>query len=293
MTTAIDTRNADDVITLLDDASAALREHESRRGSSVHLPAHGRLLITGDLHDNPIHLQKIIDLAHLDRGADQHVVLHELIHGDRLLNGMDFSYRVIIKVAQLILTYPGQVHPMLANHELSQMTGRAVGKGAGNSVEQFNDAVDYTFSDDADSVRDALNRFFASMPLAVRSESGIFCSHSLPNAMFMKYFDQDILDRDLEPDDLQPPHGSAYLMTWGRQYDHESVAALADAWGVRVFCLGHQKVETGVEAWSDQVILLNSDHEHGAVLPADLASPPVPNEVIMHAIPLASVGEPL
>ena len=70
-----------------------------------------------------------------------------MIHGERLLNGMDFSYRMLGRVAQLVIDWPDQVHPILANHELAQLTGRGVSKGAGNSVELFNDALEFVFGE--------------------------------------------------------------------------------------------------------------------------------------------------
>jgi hypothetical protein len=284
-------QDAGEVRATLLEAADILLSHEGRRGCIDLLPDHGRLLVTGDLHDNPFHLRKIIDLTRLDGSADHHVVLHELIHGDRLLNGMDFSYRVLVRVAQLVLTYPGQVHPMLANHELAQLTNRAVSKGAGNSVILFDNALEYTFGDDMIEVRAAIDAFFRAMALAVRSATGVFCAHSLPNAHAMKHFDIDVLLRPLNDDDYMSPTGAAYLMTWGRQYDEDTIARLAEAWDVTLFCLGHQKVETGIEAAGDRVVLLNSDHERGAVLPIDLAHPPTALEAVMHGIPLASLGD--
>ena len=99
------------VCALLESAAEAMRECDFRRGSSVHLPARGRLLLTGDLHDNPTHLEAVKLAARLDRGPDHHVVLHELIHGDRLVNGVDLSYRMLCRAAQLVQvgdTRPGR-----------------------------------------------------------------------------------------------------------------------------------------------------------------------------------------
>ena len=51
-----DDRRADDVVELLRSASEIMRSHPGRRGAVDWIPARGRLLATGDLHDNPMHL---------------------------------------------------------------------------------------------------------------------------------------------------------------------------------------------------------------------------------------------
>ena len=291
MRQATDLYDAEAVIELFDQAADALRASPRRSGSIVRLGASGRLLVTGDLHDNPVHLEKITRLARLEASDDHHVVLHELIHGERLVNGMDFSHRVLARVAGLLVDRPNQVHPILGNHELSQMTGRAVSKGAGNSVEQFNDALEYVYRDGAVSVSGAIGRFIRAMPIALRSDSGLLCAHSLPDASAMSRFDCELLDRDLQDEDYSSGEGSAHLMVWGRRHTAEQVETLAHRWEVELFCLGHQHVETGIEIKGPRVVVLNSDHDLARVLPVDLAALPSPEEALGSAIALAAVGD--
>lgn len=287
MTEPVNLHDPQAVIDLLQRAALALRSNPNRRGCSVRLPSQGRLLATGDLHDNPQHFQRVIDLAKLSDSPQHHVVLHELIHGDHLINSMDFSHRMLIRVAQQVLAYPTQVHPVLANHELAQMTGKGVSKGAGNSVEMFNDALAYVFGDAWIDVSQAIGNFIRAMPLAVLSDSGVFCAHSLPNAPGMGAFDLHVLDRELTNDDYTGPSGSAYMMVWGRQYKPQQVQQLAEHWNVQLFCLGHQYVETGIEFVMPHVVVLNSDHAHGKALPLDLANLIAAEEAPLYAVPLA------
>lgn len=286
----VNLRDAHAVIDLFQRAAEALRSSPVRSGCIVRLPGRGRLLVTGDLHDNPLHLQKIVRLARLDQSPEHHVILHEMIHGDKLLNGMDFSHRMLARAAELMLQYPGQVHPLLANHELSQMTGAGVSKGAGNSVVLFEDALAFVFGDECEAVAEAIRTFIAAMPLALLSESGVLCAHSLPADRMMKYFDMNIIHRELTDEDYRSPVGSAYLMVWGRGHTPEQLEQIAEAWNVKLFCLGHEHVETGVEMRGPKLLVLNSDHERGAVLPLDLANVPEPAEALMYAVPLAAVG---
>jgi hypothetical protein len=254
----------------------------------VRLPARGRLLVTGDLHDNPLHLTKVLQLARLRTSRDQHLVLQEMIHGEQLINGMDFSHRMLARAAELVLQFPGRVHPLLANHELAQLTGRGVSKGSGNRVELFNAGLEFVYGDACEEVAAAVGQFIRAMPVALLSAGGLMCSHSLPDAHMMHRFDWTLFERDLTSADLMAPSGSAYLLVWGRQYTDDSVEALARYLQVKLFCVGHQHVDMGYDLRHRRVLVLNSDHERGAVLPLDLARVPEPNEALALVRPLGA-----
>ena len=283
-------QNAAAVVELFDEAATTLRCSPHRAGSRVQLGGSGRLLATGDLHDNPDHFGRIVALAGLERSPDHHLVLHEIIHSDRLINGVDLSHRMLTRVARLILEYPRQVHVLLANHELAQMTGEGVTKGAGNNVELFSDGLDFAFGDDGEAVAASINRFIRALPLALTSESGVLCAHSLPGPGATSLFDPGVLDRELTEADYEPRRGSAYLMVWGRGYTEEQVEALAGRWNVKLFCLGHSHVENGIAMRGPRVIVLNSDHELATVLPIDLGQVPAAEEAMLTAVRLRSVG---
>jgi hypothetical protein len=290
---AVSMQNAEGVVALLDAAAAAMLADPRRRGSSVHLPREGRLLLTGDLHDNPVHLRIVRQLARLGRSPANHLVLHELIHGDRLVNGVDLSYRMLCRAAQLVLAHAGQVHVVLANHELAQAFRQPVSKGAGDNNELFDGGLDWAFGDDAALVEEAVGRFVRAMPLAVRCANGLMLSHSLPSPYELDGFDRGILDRPLLEGDYAHATGSAWRMVWGRGWTRELLADLSAAWGVRTFVLGHAFVEHGAEAPFPNLLLLNTDHEHGRVATVDLAEDaPAADLMVSESIPLSAYGDP-
>lgn len=259
-----------------------------RQGCVDRVPACGRLLATGDIHDNPVHLARILSLARLEENESNHVTFHEVIHGDRLVGDMDFSYRMLARIAELKCRFPEQVHILLGNHELSQIVGSGVLKHGINCVEAFNEAIEFSFNADADAVTEAIERFIRSMPLALVSENGLFCAHSLPGPHDMNDFDPGILERRLSQADYQRG-GSANRMVWGRRLTPEHLTTLADHWGVGVFVLGHMLAESGWQILPPNAIVLNSDHERGCVLPIDLAEKPTVERLIERVRPLASV----
>ncbi|MHC4080614.1 MAG: metallophosphoesterase [Planctomycetota bacterium] len=288
----VNLQDAAAVSDLFDQAAAALRASPLRSGSAVRLPAQGRLLATGDLHDNREHLRKIVHLAGLEVSPDHHVVLHEIVHSEVLVNGLDLSHRMLARVAELVVDHPRQVHVLLGNHELAQMTGQRVSKGAGDNVELFNEGLAFVFGDDGQTVAEAINGFIAAMPLAVVSESGLLCAHSLPGPRMIDRFDPEVLARELAAGDYDSQTGSAYLMVWGRGFGERELDALAERWGVELFVLGHEHVANGLAVRGTKLLILNSDHEFGTVVPIDLSRVPGAEQAVQLAIRLRSIPLP-
>ena len=281
--------DADKVCEVLNNASELLIGFSGREGCTHHIPSKGNALVSGDLHDNPLHLSKILELATLQVPTN-HVVLQELIHSAHNQSNLDLSYRMLVRVANVVCTYPGQVHPILANHELSQATGRAITKGGGELVEQFNLGVQHVFGNSAGVVLESIRKFILSMPLAVRSTSGLMCLHSLPNELLMDEFDKDILIKPLTPNDLCGEKGSAYQVVWGRRHSQEQIDELATYWGVKLFCLGHAYVPEGINMAYKNVIQLNSDHNEGAVVSIDLENVRSAGSTVQDATKLHSIS---
>lgn len=291
----MDLARADSVREVFLRGAEANRAAACRRGSIDVIRPPGRLIATGDLHDNPAHFLKLVRVAGLDRDSPEpgtHLVLHEVIHSDRLVNGMDFSFRALARIADLKSRFPEQVHTLLANHELAQIVGTGIVKDGVRVVEAFDAGVEYAFGDEAESVEAAIDEFIRSMPIALRCvtpRGDILCAHSVPGPGAMGKFDTGILDRDLTDADYEPLRGSAYLMVWGRRYDAESLEDLVERWGAYLFILGHERAEQGVEFRPPCAIVLNSDHDRGVYLPIDLSDPPSATEALASVVPLASV----
>lgn len=260
-----------------------------RKGSAAHLPARGHLLMSGDIHDNALHYRKLLKLARLDDGEDRHLILHEVIHGPHRVNGMDLSVRLLAEIAHLKARYPEQVHLMMGNHELAQLNNEGILKVGANVIEAFDEGLDFIYGDQADEVRTAMRGFLRSLLLAVRCENGVMCAHSLPGKrQLAQSFDPAVLDRLVNDEDLVG-QGSARSLVWGRKHDDELAQTLADAWGVRVFVLGHQPADMGYDTEGDHIVIINSDHEHGMALPIELDQSYDQDALVDALLPLAAV----
>ncbi len=287
-------RDPEVVIAMLHAGAAANRGAACRRGSiDVVRAAPGeRLIATGDLHDNALHLGRLVRAAALEDASEgsprAHVTLHEVIHGsDGLVNEMDFSYRALVRVAALKARHPEYVHTLLANHELSQIVGAGVMKDGVNFVRAFNEAIDETFGERAAEVRDAVGGFIRSMPLALRFETpggALLCSHSLPGPELMDRFDPSVLERDLTDDDYTPRWGSAHILVWGRDQSPELLSSLAARWGVSMFILGHEKADDGVLELAPNALVLNSDHARGVYLALEAEYAPWSMDLLLQGV---------
>lgn len=310
---ALDLQDPEVTCGVLLAGAAANREAACRRGSIDVIGPPGTLVATGDLHDNPVHLRRLVQLSGLERlsedgdaegggapgppplvdqgmPAPAHLVLHEVIHSDRLINGMDFSYRALARVAALKADHPEHVHTLLANHELSQIVGAGIVKNGVRVVEAFDGGVEYVFGEEAGRVQEAIEAFVRSMPVALRCvtpRGDILCAHSLPGIGSMAKFDPTVLERALTDADYVPRKGAAHLMVWGRGYDHDQLEDLVERWGINLFILGHEHVPGGIRVFEPNAIVLNSDHDEGVYLPIDLSTLPRPSVLAGQVRPLA------
>lgn len=293
----LDLANAEAVIEALRAGASANRNAACRRGSIDRVEAPGKLIATGDIHDNPLNFATVVAAAGLTTGDEPpsgnpaHLTLHEIIHPPTLVGGMDISYRGLTRVAALKARFPEHVHTLLANHELAQVYGAGIVKNGVRVVDAFNAGVEYVFGDDADAVQDAIKDFVMSMPLALRCvcpQGDILCAHSLPAAANMARFDPTILSRDLTEDDYQPRVGSAYFMVWGRGYDAELLEDLTERWGVNLFILGHEHAEHGYALVEPNALVLNTDHAKGVYLPIDLSNKPRLSECPALVVPVTA-----
>ena len=273
---------------LFERASEANLDSRRREGATVHLPGRQKVLMTGDLHDHGLNLQRILKLADLYASDKHNLVLHEIIHGPGFVNGRDLSVRTLARVAALKLQYPEQVHLLQANHELAQLGGEGISKDGLNVVKAFDDGIDFLYDDQAETVREAMLKFIRSLLLAVRLANGIFCSHSVPSPRALDGFDFSVLYRVPTDEDLAP-RGSAYKMVWGRNHTPESAEILSEHWEADLFVMGHQPADMGYVIETLTMLVLASDHSHGMVLPLNSSGRYDMDRLIEAMVPLASV----
>jgi hypothetical protein len=269
-------------------AAEANEQYPLRRGACLELPASGQLIMTGDLHDHALNLQRILHYAGLHRDPNRYLVLHEVVHEPGLLNGLDLSIRSLLRVAALKVAFPEQVLLLQSNHELAQARGERILKSGQNVIESFDAGLDFLFADEAETVREAFTRYVQSLPLAIRCGNGVMCCHSLPGPKHIDTFDKTVLDRVPTEADLATG-GAVNRMVWGRHHNQPLADELAEAWGAGQFLMGHQPASMGHETEGETMLVLASNHEHGVLLPLDLSRGYTRSELIDALVPLSSI----
>lgn len=243
-----------------------------RQNQVIYLPAEGEVWMTGDLHDHRRNFDKLIKAADLANNPRRHLVLHELIHGDRIdESGCDGSWEMLYKAAELKCDYPSQVHFLLANHDLAQIYGEGIMKNGMSVCEAFTAGLKRDFGDRTTTVSVAISEFQLSLPLAIRTGNGLFFCHSLPANSEIPIFDYSVFDRALTGADYRRRTGAAYQLIWGRNINPAAVEQFADTLGVSIIVTGHQPQDTGYAINGQRHLIIASDHNQGVFLPIDLS----------------------
>ena len=278
------------VINLCHDAAAINLSTEFRRGNILHLPENGRLIVTGDLHGHRRNFEKTIALADLENNPETHIIFQEILHGGKQdQNGGCVSFMLFFDILRIQLRFPKQVHLIMGNHDTAIITNSDVLKGGREMNKPFNDAMKHCFAQEYDSVRAALVDYLLSQPLAAKIAKKIWISHSLPADRFADDFDMSIFERQLQPQDLKRPQ-PVYTLTWGRRHSQQTLTKLAEKFEVTAFVLGHQLAEKGFRLEPPNTIILSTEHNHGCLLPLDMAKSYTVEELASAVIPAASIA---
>ncbi len=276
-------------IDLLNRGIQANHTDKFRRGNLIHLPARGSLVVSGDIHGHRRNLERLITYTNLSARPDRHVILQEIIHGGPEDDaGGCLSYQLLFKAVQWKLDFPDQVHFVMGNHDTACIISSEVMKNGKEMNRAMSAALGREFRIASSDVELAIRQFLFSQPLAVKCANRIWVSHSLPSDRLAEQFDPRIFERELRIDDCRKP-GSAYLLTWGRRHSQATVNHMAKLLDVDIFVLGHQPQPDGWRRAGDNLIILASDHNHGHMLPIDLAQTCTIDKLIQSVVPLASI----
>ncbi len=266
------------------------REDPLLRGSLMVFPNYGQLVMTGDLHGHRRNFDKLRRFCDLERFAPRHVILHEIIHEElSSFAAPDTSHELLLEAARWKCAFPDQVHFLLSNHELAQLTNSEISKNGRIVTQAFEESVHSAYGRDGAAVIEAVHAFILSYPLAGRTPNRVFISHSLPGARELPTFDATVFSRVPRPDDLSDG-GSAHALVWGRYQTEAVIESLRELLDVDFFLCGHQPQEMGYDVMHDRMIILASDHNHGVFLTFDLSKPVTIDSLTRNIRPFAAIA---
>jgi predicted phosphodiesterase len=278
------------IIEMLNKGMEANNADKFRQGNLVRLPSHGSVIITGDLHGHRRNFERIVALANLGQSKNTHVILQEIIHGGpEDEEGGCLSYKLLFDAVAYKVNFPDRVHIIMGNHDTAFISNTDVMKNGKEMNVAMRSALDREFRHASERVKLAIKQFLFSQPLAVKCGNGILVCHSLPGDHYADKFDKRIFERQLRINDIIRP-GSAYLLTWGRSHSQRLLDAMSKSLDADTFILGHQRQETGCSKAGNNLIIIASDHDHGCVLPIDLAKSYTVEKLLQLIIPLAAIA---
>jgi hypothetical protein len=206
-------------------------------------------------------------------GSSRWCICHELIHGDHIdSSGAEESWKMLYRAAELKVDFPGQVHFLLANHDLAQIHGEGIMKAGMSVCEAFTAGLKRDFGDVYHRVNVVVTEFLLSLPLAIRAPSGLFFCHSLPTDSQIDKFDFTVFDRALTGPDYKRRIGPVYQLIWGRGVTPAGVDQFLAKVNATMVITGHQPQDTGFSPNGDKHLIIASDHNQGVFLPLDLSA---------------------
>ena len=257
------------VVKLFEEAAEALKKDKYRKGDLIDLPAQGDLILTGDIHGNLDNYEEIVARAALDRNPQRHLVIHELIH-DFCNRGRDFSYEILQEAAELKIAYPDQVHIILGNHELAEYQDQPIQKDGRVIPLVFSESRMKALGKTGEEIREAAKTFIAALPVAVRTQAGVWFSHSTPTKLHQ--FSMGLLTT---AGGAVGVHGKGDAvakaemvrdLVWARDHKPVTAAEFAKKVGCDVLVVGHEFAVDGFLVPNQRHLILDCTRENACIL---------------------------
>ncbi len=248
------------VIATYGEAAEANRQTPGREGNVVAITAESAddVMVTADLHGNRPNFNAIKKIADLENRPRRHLILQEVCHGGPVYpnSGGCMSHTMLEDVARMKVAFPEQVHFIMSNHEMAEMTDYPIVKGEKMLNLQFRFGLQEMYGPATEKVREAYLAFLRSCPVAVRTPGDVFVCHSTPEKLEDMDFDTTIFTRELEPADFEQG-SSLFSMVWGRDYRPENARRFAQLVGAQVLIHGHEPCPEGCKTPNDVQIILD------------------------------------
>ncbi len=241
-------------------AAQANRQTAVRQGNVLQLGPDqaDEVMVTADLHGQRLIFHRLCRIADLASHPRRHLLMQEVLHGGPKYPGEQgcMSHLLLEDVARWKVDFPQTFHFLLSNHELAELTEFPIAKGGQILNLQLRMGLRQMYGDALDEVREALAEFLGSCPLAARLANRVFICHGSPADVDRDGLDAGILERPLQPRDLQLG-GDAFRLVWGRDFRPANAAALAAVVDADVLIHGHEPCEQGFAVPNDRQIILD------------------------------------
>ncbi|ADV63992.1 metallophosphoesterase [Isosphaera pallida ATCC 43644] len=251
----------DKLLPLIRRAATLFRGTPGRKGAIVHLDdSVEEVMVVGDLHGNLAGFARALRKADLEHHPHRHLVLQELVHGKTMYpeEGGDQSHQLVDAVCALKCRHPRQVHLILGNHELAEVTGRRIAKGGNLLNELFFRGLTTAHHDRAAEVHRAYQELFTSLPVMVRAPNRILICHTIPEESDFETFNPTVLETGRWTLADAQRGGTIYALTWGRDFRPETVDRFAHIMDADLFINGHTPCpDTGFQSPNHRQLIID------------------------------------
>ena len=255
------------VLATIHRATELFRSTPGRKGGLITLDKSAEeVMVVGDLHGNIPAFRQVLLTADLGKNPGRHLVLQELVHGNRYYpdDQGDKSHQLVDIVAALKCQFPDRVHLILGNHELSELTGRPIAKAGVALNALFRQGIGTAYVSSADAIYAAYLQMFAALPLAVRTSNRVFLCHTIPDPIDLEEYDTTIFDAETWPSEAMARHGAVYAITWGRNTEPSNVDRFAQIVDADWFITGHQPCDEGFRQANHRQIIIDGTDPYPA-----------------------------
>lgn len=214
----------------------------------VQLSKKGRLIVVTDLHGNIDDYRKYLKHWKSDDKNNHIVFAGDLIHNPY---GYDGSVEIMDDVIQKTTEYEN-FHVLLGNHEWAHIINKSINKSNINQTESFEKLITSN-NKSLQHTLDEYVEFFKTLPYFLKTDNGIFISHSGPSKKiktiddYYKIFDDNYNNPIL------------YDFLWNRpdDYDQMDVENFLDIIDSNCMIIGHNHVN-GFKKIGNQIIISSS-----------------------------------
>jgi Calcineurin-like phosphoesterase len=265
-------------------ATELFRSTPGRAGSVITLENANDVMVVGDLHGNLPAFVQALTIAALDKHPERHIVLQELVHEVNKYDQdkPDRSHRLVDLVSALKCQYPDRVHLILGNHELSELTGRLIGKDGQTLNLRFRQGIEMSYGSRTNEIYQAYLDQFASLPIAVRTPNRIYICHTLPDSRYLDSLDLEVLKTDRWPEEAMKRGGTIYALTWGRDTSPETADRFAALVDVDWFITGHQPCDEGFRQANHRQIIIDGTNPYPSYCLLSVQEPVTIESLVEH-----------
>lgn len=229
-------------------------EDKYRQGDLVVFPKEGDVIIMGDLHGNLKNFHKVVEAIDLESHPNRHLVLQEPTHTYEAQE--DRSFLLIEEIVFLKSQFPNQVHVILGNHELSEITGKEILKGGICYNILFLEGMKKEYGQHFESIRELMLDFMKTMPLACLAPNKIFICHTTPVKKYIHHYSLDFFRKgtgNKEKDKVM-----VEKLVWGRDLSQEAADEFAKKVECEILIVGHTACKRGFQVPNSRHIILDS-----------------------------------